>query len=297
MRTLITALALAASLLSACSTDPTVATPTATDDQPLSAVEGMDDAVEHIHGLGVDPGDGALYVATHLGLFRVDPETGRASRVANRYQDTMAFTVVGPGRFLASGHPDLREDLPPHLGLIESTDAGATWQPLAAQGAADFHVLEPAGDSLYAYDALSGSLLRTHDQETFEEVLTAPLTSVAVIGTTASAVEPEILATTGDGRLILIDAVSGRAAEVEAPALLQLDSTPDGQLVGIGPQGQVHVSLDRGSLWEERGRIEGRPAAVTLTEQGWYAATTDTVLRSDDEGRTWTRILPAAEPG
>jgi len=26
--------------------------------------------------------------------------------------------------FLASGHPDRREDLPPHLGLIESTDAG-----------------------------------------------------------------------------------------------------------------------------------------------------------------------------
>lgn len=291
---LIITIALAAVAASACSTDEAL---DAATNQPLSALEGMDDSVVHIHGLGVDTADGALYVATHLGLFRVDPQTGEPGRVANRYQDTMAFTVAGPGQFLASGHPDLREDLPPHLGLIESTDGGETWEPLAKQGEADFHILEPAGDVLYAYDALTGSLLRTEDYKTFEQVLQAPLISVAVTDTStvssaSGPAEGDVLATTGEGQLILIDPDSGRTAEVEAPALAYLDSTPAGELAGIGPQGQVYVSLDRGSLWDERGTISSQPGAFTITDQGWFAATEDTVLRSDDQGSTWTTVLP-----
>lgn len=291
-------LAAIAATATACSTDEATEV---TSDQPLTAVDGMDDSVVHIHGLGVDPADGALYVATHLGLFRVDPETGEPGRVANRYQDTMAFTVAGPRQFLASGHPDLREDLPPHLGLIESTDGGETWKPLAKQGEADFHILEPAGDALYAYDATTGSLLRTEDYKTFEEVLQAPLISVAVTGTSAPSSTPaptdsDVLATTGEGQLILIEPDSGRVAEVEAPELAYLDSTPAGAVAGIGPQGQVYVSLNRGSLWDERGTINGQPGAFAVTDQGWFAATEDTVLRSDDQGNSWTTILPRPDP-
>ena len=291
-------LAAIAATATACSTDEATEV---TSDQPLTAVDGMDDSVVHIHGLGVDPADGALYVATRLGLFRVDPETGEPGRVANRYQDTLAFTVAGPRQFLASGHPDLREDLPPHLGLIESTDGGETWKPLAKQGEADFHILEPAGDALYAYDAITGSLLRTEDYKTFEEVLQAPLISVAVTGTSAPSSTPaptdsDVLATTGEGQLILIEPDSGRVAEVEAPELAYLDSTPAGEVAGIGPQGQVYVSLNRGSLWDERGTINGQPGAFAVTDQGWFAATEDTVLRSDDQGNSWTTILPRPDP-
>jgi hypothetical protein len=39
-------------------------------------------------------------------------ERGQARRVADRYQDTMGFTVTGPDRFLGSGYPDGRDDLP-----------------------------------------------------------------------------------------------------------------------------------------------------------------------------------------
>jgi len=78
----------------------------------------------HVHGLGVNPSDGALFVATHTGLFRTGAQETEAKRVADRFQDTMGFTVIGPDRFLGSGHPDGREHLPPFLGLIESTDAG-----------------------------------------------------------------------------------------------------------------------------------------------------------------------------
>ncbi len=90
-----------------------------------SGDEAAQVALGHVHGVGVDPGDGALYVASHLGVFRVG-EGGSPERVADRWQDTMGFAVVGPGHFLGSGHPDLREGLPTSLGLIESTDGAET---------------------------------------------------------------------------------------------------------------------------------------------------------------------------
>jgi hypothetical protein len=75
------------------------------------AVGFSDPGLIHVHGLGVDAADGGVYAATHSGLFRLpDGSSGPAVRVADRWQDTMAFTVVGPNQFIASGHPDLRED-------------------------------------------------------------------------------------------------------------------------------------------------------------------------------------------
>lgn len=271
-RATVVALALAV-LATGCAQDPT--------DAPSSD----DTEVGHIHGLGIDPADDALYVATHFGLFRVD-ESGLPTRVADRFQDTMAFTVVGPNHFLASGHPDLREDLPPHLGLIESIDAGETWTPLALHGEADFHILEPAGDVLYAYDATSGRLLRTEDRTSFDEITARPLISVA-----AREGAGRLTATTGDGELIGIDATTGETRDLGGPTTVYLDTAPDGALAGVDPHGIVRVSVDDGEAWREVGSIGGRPAAFTISEQGWYAATEDVVFRSIDDGRTWSQVL------
>jgi hypothetical protein len=60
-----------------------------------------DPGLAHVHGLGVNPADDLLYVATHFGLWRVDDDG--AERVGNHYLDLMGFTVVGPDHFVASG--------------------------------------------------------------------------------------------------------------------------------------------------------------------------------------------------
>lgn len=256
------------------------------DEQSISPANGEDDAFGHTHGLGVDPADDSLYIATHFGLFHLD-ESGNAARVADRKQDTMAFTVVGPGHFLASGHPDPREDLPPHLGLIESTDAGQTWSPVALRGEADFHILEPAADVLYAYDAITGRLLRTRDRATFDEILTAPLISVTV--------SPEdsgrLIATTGQGELIRIDVETGVTSDLGGPTTVLLDTAPDGSVVGIDPAGVVRTSPDAGQTWRELGTVGGAPAAFTISEHAWYAATGSGVFRSVDDGESWSRVL------
>ena len=54
----------------------------------------------HVHGLGIDPADKALFIATHTGLFRVGDGQSSAVRVGDSYQDTRGFTVVGENRFL-----------------------------------------------------------------------------------------------------------------------------------------------------------------------------------------------------
>ncbi|MFJ3954758.1 hypothetical protein ACIPXV_32810 [Streptomyces libani] len=60
-------------------------------------------ALSHIHGLGVDPADGQLYVATHGGVIAV-ADDGSSQRVSDT-ADYMGFTVAGPKTFLGSGHP------------------------------------------------------------------------------------------------------------------------------------------------------------------------------------------------
>lgn len=108
--------------------------------EAFTGVPFTDPGPIHVHGLGIDPADGSLFIASHTGRFRVGKDSRKAVRVEDRYQDTMGFSIVGPNRFLGSGHPDAREqELPPLLGLIESTDAGRTWQPISLLGEADFH--------------------------------------------------------------------------------------------------------------------------------------------------------------
>ena len=115
----ILAVSLTAALVAACSSN--------TVDSKPAMVPGM----VHIHGLGINPADKRLYVATHYGLFRAGE--GQASqRVGDLAQDFMGFTVAGPDEFLASGHPDPADrQQPPHLGLIKSSDAGQSWEPLS----------------------------------------------------------------------------------------------------------------------------------------------------------------------
>ena len=77
----------------------------------------------HVHGVGINPGDGLVYLATHDGLFRYGPAGPERVGAVN---DLMGFTIAGPDHFYASGHPGPGSDLPNPVGLVESTDAGRT---------------------------------------------------------------------------------------------------------------------------------------------------------------------------
>jgi hypothetical protein len=255
----------------------------------LPPAEFPEPGVEHVHGLGVDPADGTLYAATHFGLFRLPESGGEATRVANRYQDTMGFTVVGANTFLGSGHPDFREDSPPRLGLIESTDAGQTWQPLSLSGEADFHALHAAHGNVYGYEAGSGQFMVSADREQWETRSELPMRDFAV-----SPTDPDtLLATTERGLVRSTDGGRGWSSVDGAPTLAVLAWGTADALYGVSPSGTVHVSDDGGTTWSARDDVGGPPEAVTVDdgdgEPVLYVAVADRgILQSDDGGRTFT---------
>jgi hypothetical protein len=274
------ALALLLMTLAACGTSADDVTP---------ADEGSDHLIGHVHGLGINPADDALYVAGHHGMFRI--EDGTPIRGADRWQDTTAFTTAGPDTFLASGHPDLREDLPPHLGLIESTDAARTWKPLSLQGEADFHAIEIVGDRIYGYDATSGRLMTTTDRETWETVTTGEYVDLAALPS-----QPDrVLATTPTGAVCDIRLDGTQCPLAGAPELVLIDSTPRDRLVGITAGGELYSTSGHADQWEHAGEVPGTPAALAATDGAWHVATEVATLSSTDDGATWTDVVGATE--
>lgn len=243
--------------------------------------EAEENPFGHVHGLGVNPADGRLYVASHMGVFE-QTDSG-FERIADRWQDTMGFTVAGPDHFLGSGHPDLREDKPAHLGLVESTDAAKTWEPLSLEGEADFHVLELAGDRLYGYDSTSQTLMVTEDRTTWSDVLTAP-----VLDAESDPGDPDRLVLSDPrGELMSLEVGGPPEPLPDSPRVGVLDWPASDLLVGLGAEGEVWLSRDGGSRWDQAGVVPGSPQALTATEDGWYAASDHGLYSSTDQGATW----------
>jgi hypothetical protein len=253
-------------------------------DGPSAApASGDDPGVAHVHGLGTDPGDGTLYAATHFGVFRI-PEQGTPSRIADRFQDTMGFTVVGPKHFLGSGHPDQRENRLNPLGLIESTDAGETWRDVSLSGKVDFHALEVAHGRVYGYDGSSGRLMVSQDKTTWDNRVVLPMADFAV-----SPQNPDVLVATTERGLAATQDGGRRFAVVAGTPPLVFVSWPSPQaLYGIAISGAVLVSADGGTSWQQRGSLDGQPSAITATDENTvYAATDAGVYASKDGGRTF----------
>ena len=242
----------------------------------------------HVHGLGVNPRDGALFIATHTGLFRAAPGQSKASRVEDRYQDTMGFTVAGPDRFLGSGHPDGRSGDPPFLGLIRSEDAGKTWQPISLRGDTDFHVLEASGEHVYGfgsdYDSRKPQFLVSQDGGRSWERRDVPEQLIALA---MHPKDPDHLFVSGERGLH--ESTNGgrswRPRRGNAGLIAWVESE---QLVLVSKNGRVLQSTD-GSSWRAVGNIDGRPAAFEAEEDGLYVALHDgTIKRSTDLGRSWS---------
>lgn len=251
--------------------------------------EGGDTAtIEHIHGLGIDPGDGALLIATHEGLFRAPDGERRPSRVGDSRQDLMGFTVVGPRRYLASGHPAPDQpELPPLIGLIESRDGGESWEQVSLAGEADFHILRAAGERIYGFNSADGALMASDDggRGWQRRSPPGPLLDLAV-----DPRDPRRLVAAGEQGLSVSTDAGARWKPLAraAPGLLAWGGPR--LLYRIDAQGAVGRSEDGGRRWREGiGSIGAQPVAFAASGAVLYAGLPDgTVKSSADAGASWS---------
>ena len=250
----------------------------------------------HVHGLGVNPRDGALFIATHTGLFRAPVGRTQPKRVGDRFQDTMGFAVLGPDRFLGSGHPDGRDNLPPFLGLIASHDAGKSWKPVSMLGKVDFHVLETAGQTVYGFGSDWDTrnpvfMASTNGGRSWTELVAPePLIDLAI-----DPADSRHLVASGEGGLYRSrDGGRGWRPLTMREAGMLVWTRPD-RLFRVDRDGRVKLSADGAQSWDEVGSIDGQPAAFDRGAPGQLLAALHdgTVKQSSDDGRTWSvRALP-----
>lgn len=239
----------------------------------------------HIHGLGINPADGKLYAASHHGVFLVTGK-GDPKQIAGRTQDFMGFTVVGENHFLGSGHPGPDDgDQPPHLGLIESTDAAQTWKSVSLSGEVDFHAMEAKHGRVYGWDSQSGQLMVSEDRKQWDRRTRIGLADIAVSPDDAE----ELLATTQDGPARSTDGGKSFATLKGAPTLVFIDWPSTNRLVGVDPGGAVHVSADGGKSWAKQGTVSGGPQAILAHgDSEVYVATDQAIYHSTDNGKSFT---------
>ncbi|MFI6496795.1 F510_1955 family glycosylhydrolase [Nonomuraea typhae] len=246
-----------------------------------------DPGIGHVHGVGVDPADGAVYLAGHYGLFKITGER-TAQRVAGRIADHMGFTVIGPKTFLASGHPgEADAGTPPLLGLIRTEDAGVTWTTISERGAADFHALQAAGQQIYAFDSTGGRVRSSVDGgRTWMLGAEEKVIDLAVHG-------ERLYATTPEGLKVSANQGMDFAPVPKAPLLSHVDGGR--ALVGVDGGGRIRTSAD-GRTWRAAGSLPGPAAAFTAVDDRRLLAVTEegVVHESGDGGASFNVLFRPA---
>ncbi|WP_328285678.1 F510_1955 family glycosylhydrolase [Streptomyces sp. GQFP] len=236
-----------------------------------------------MHGLGVDPADGRVYVATHTGVYTVT-KGGKPKLVGDGEDDFMGFTVTGENTFIASGHGAEGSDRPGNVGLIETKDAGRSWTSRSLSGEADFHSLDSAEGTVYGYEA--GRVRVSSDLKSWDDRATLDALDLAV-----SPAGDKLLATTADGVVASTDGghTFGKGAE---PVQAFLSWPAEKSLFGIDPSGMLSSSADGGKTWKQLATVPGgQPQALTAVDAEHVLAATQTaVYESLDGGKTFTEL-------
>lgn len=259
-----------------------------------SAAQGVSDAASpqtsadfgHVHAI-VAAGEGAVLLGTHTGLYTLSEAGSVTGPLGGADFDAMGLAAAG-GILYASGHPGPTTPAElgtPHLGLIRSVDAGATWEPVAFAGQEDFHVLTAAPDgSIYAIGSGSATVRTSADGGVTwadgAEVAAVDL-AVTAVGTVHAATQHGVQESRDGGATFTPDP--------DAPLFYLLEADPSGGLVGVDTDGVLWRST--GSSWENLGTTEGIVQALGITAGG-------APVLVDDRGIVWvgaesTVIIPA----
>lgn len=259
--------AVAVLVLAGCSTAPTPAT-----------VGADSEGFGHVHGV-VDLGDGTVLLGTHNGLYTLTENGTLAGPVGGNDFDAMGLAGGGDSLF-ASGHPGPTTPArfgAHNLGIIRSTDAGITWEPVAFTGQEDFHVLTATGDGALFGMGSSSTTVRTSPDggKTWIDGADLPVADLAVT------TDGGLYAATRNGVQESRDGGATFAPVSGTPLAYLLEADPGGGLVGVATDGTLWRSPGTAS-WEKFGTVTGTVQALGTTAGG-------VVVLVDDRGVVWIR--------
>lgn len=177
--------------------------------------------------------------------------------------------MVGPDHFLGSGHPNragLVAGQPPRLGLVESTDGGASWTTLSLSGEVDFHALVAEHGNVYGWDSGTGRFMASANRSEWDLRST-----VGIYGFAVDPVDPDHLVGAGPDGLLESNDGARTWSALDGPVLVTLGWDETTGLWGVGPDGATHHRQPSG--WVQAGSLPGQERTG--------------IYRSTDGGETW----------
>ncbi len=262
-------------------------------------------SISHVHGLAYEPGEGAVYVATHHGVAKGTPQGDpRAwNYVGSERYDYMGFTqdAATPGTFYSSGHPDDRLAFGGvHVGLRRSTDGAQTWEQRSLKGQVDFHALTSlASGAGHVAGYFQGQLkvsqdggLTWHDHAT-----DLPISALAASAGWLWAATSSGLRRTAD-YVTWTDASAGRFTGTVSSVAASRDGTLVLLGTGDGRTGTTYRSADGGATWEQLtpGVLRDSAAPVIFAidphdaSHVFASTAAATIMESKDKGASWQMI-------
>jgi photosystem II stability/assembly factor-like uncharacterized protein len=262
----------------------------------------------HIHGIGYDSRNQRLFVATHYGIF-IWKDTKLFQLGANR-DDFMGFSLnpMNPNVIYTSGHPATGGN----LGVMKSEDGGVSFNRIFAGisgETVDFHsmVISPANSNIL-YGFFQGNLYRSKDGGKKWEIARAR--GLPVEGSCFGA--PCLSADGKSDRTIYAGTLKGLLAsndfgenwstiqaELGPFAGIGADPANPKRLLGFTKKLGLSLSQDGGRTWHARHRgvkLSSREFIFAFAfdpenSKHLFAATPESVFRSDDGGESWNKIL------
>ncbi|USK49003.1 hypothetical protein LIT38_21085 [Bacillus sp. CMF12] len=169
------------------------------DEADYTIIEASAQQIEHIQGIGYPGNDTGLYLSSSDGLkFFKDGIWHEATALNHDY---MGFQAVKDG-FIVSGHPDKNSVIKNPLGIVKSTDKGASLKNLAFSGTSSFPFLAAGYDTNIIYminqensDELEAGVYRSQDAgKTWDPVSLNGLEADTLGMIAAHPTHPEIMA-------------------------------------------------------------------------------------------------------
>ena len=195
----------------------------------VTAAHAAEPMLHHVHGLAFSADGKSLMVPAHIGLAVY--RAGKWVRAPGPAHDFMGFSAAEKAIY-TSGHPAPDSPLRNPLGLMKSTDGGATWSDLGLSGESDFHLMAAGyrSHTVYVVNPEPNSRMR----------------------------EPGLHFTRDDGKSWTRAAAAGLAGRATSIAVHPSD--PGG--VAIGTLEGLYVSSDSGARFSRVGPL--RPVSAVL---------------------------------